>query len=406
MRFLFFFVRRLIASQRGTSGISLFSGIAISGIALGVATLIVALNILAGYRSLFSERLANLDSHIQTVGYGILRLPQMNASMAKIRNVLDSTCTDVQPFIDRLVLLSSGNRKEGITLKGVLPDYFKKKTLITCTSGSLKLNDDSSIVIGKTLAQKLFVKQGGIIIAFALKNTLSLTPENLPAVQRYRVTGIFQSGLDKYDNAYCYVSKSSADMLFDFLPDQVSGYEIKLTSIDSIPGAVAKLKDALGPSYYYSTIYQMYAPVFTWIKLQEQPIPIILGLIVLVAVFNIVSVSLMLALERAEHIGVLRTLGAKRSLITRAFILQGMYLGLAGILSGNIIAWIISYLQMEYQIVKLPATVYFTSAAPMAMPAESFVIVSVCGVLLTFIIALIPSFAASRLSPVETLKFQ
>ena len=384
----------------------MFAGIAISGIALGVATLIVALNILAGYRSLFSERLANLDSHIQTVGYGVLRLPQMNGSMAKIRNALDSTCTDVQPFIDRLVLLSAGNRKEGITLKGVRSDYFKKKTLITCVSGTLEINDDSSIVIGKTLAQKLFVAQGGHLVAFALKNTFSLTAENLPAVQRYRIVGIFQSGLEKYDDAYCYVAKASADKLFDFLPDQVTGYEIKLTSIDSIPGAVEKLKDALGPRYYHSTIYQMYAPVFIWIKLQEQPIPIILGLIVLVAVFNIVSVSLMLALERSEHIGVLRTLGAKRSLITRAFILQGMYLGLAGILLGNVLAWLISYAQMEYHIVKLPATVYFTSVAPMAMPVESFVIVSVCGAVLTFIIALIPSYVASRLSPVETLKFQ
>ena len=406
MRFLFFFVKRLIASRKKSSGISLFSGIASGGIALGVATLIVALNILAGYQTLFSERLANLDSHIQTVGYAILRLPHIDLTIDRIKSTLGSKCTDVQPFIDRLALVSYQNKKEGITLKGVRPEYFKNKSLLHCVEGSLAINNDTCIIIGKTLAQKLFAKQGSSILAFALKNTSSFSRENLPAVQRFYVSGIYESGIERYDDSYAYITKPAAERLFDFLPDQATGFEIKLSSIEEIPSAVAQLKESLGRLYYNTTIYEMYAPIFTWIKLQEKPIPIVLGLIVLVAVFNIVSVSLMLALERSEHIGVLRTLGAQKSLIAKAFLLQGLYLGTLGIVIGNILAFTLSFLQIQYHIVKLPATVYFTSVAPMAMSPFSFIVVSGGAFVLTLLIALIPAYVSSKLSPITTLKFQ
>jgi lipoprotein-releasing system permease protein len=406
LRFLLFFVKRLIASRKKTSGISLFSAIASGGIALGVATLIVALNILAGYRTLFSEQLANLDSHIQTVGYSILKLPHIDLTINRIQTSLGSSCVDVQPFIDRLALVSAGSRKEGVTLKGVRSNYFDKKTLLHRVGGNLTLHDDNSIIIGKALADKLFIHEGSTLLVFALKNASALSADNMPAVRRFTVTGIYESGIERYDDAYAYIAKPAAEELFDFTPDQATGFEIKLQKIEQIPDAVATLKANLGRLYYHSTIYDMYAPIFTWIKMQEKPIPLVLGLIVLVAVFNIVSVSLMLALERSEHIGVLRTLGATKGFIRRAFLLQGLYLGILGIIIGNILAFILSYVQMTYHVVKLPATVYFTSAAPMQMPVESFVLVSAGAFLLTVLVALIPAYVAAKLSPITTLKFQ
>ncbi len=406
MRFLIFFVKRIIASNRKLSGVSLFSVIASGGIALGVATLIVALNILAGYQSLFSQKLTNLDSHIQTVGYGTIRLPRTTMTIARIKSTLGTTVKDVQPFIDRLALISCNGKKEGVTLKGVMPSYFAAKPLLKCTQGSLSLSNANSIVIGKTLAQKLFAKAGDSLVAFALKNNIQLSQQNMPAIQRFYIAGIYESGIDRYDDAYCYVPKQTAGAMFDFAPDQSSGFEIKLCGIDEIPEAVDKLKIAFGPGYYHQTIYEMYAQVFTWIKLQEKPIPIVLGLIVLVAIFNIVSVSLMIALEKNEHIGILRTLGAKRSVIAKAFLLQGVYLGTLGVVAGNIFAYVLSYLQVTYSIVKLPATVYFSSVAPLEIVPESFILVSAGAMILTLIVALIPSFIASRLSPIDTLKFQ
>lgn len=270
----------------------------------------------------------------------------------------------------------------------------------------MDISDNNHIIIGKALAEKLFVKTGGSLVVFALKNATTLSPDNMPAVKRFIVSGIYESGIERYDDAYAYITKSAAEELFSFNPDQATGFEIKLNSIDQIPSAVSSLKHDLGRQYYHSTIYDMYAPIFIWIKMQEKPIPLVLGLIVLVAVFNVVSVSLMLALERSEHIGVLRTLGAQKSLIRRAFLLQGLYLGTLGILIGNILAFVLSFLQMHFHIVKLPATVYFTSAAPMEMPIESFLIVSGGAFVLTILVALIPSAVAARLSPIATLKFQ
>jgi lipoprotein-releasing system permease protein len=405
MPFSFFISKRYILSKKDSRFINLISTISIIGIAIGVATLIIALSILAGFERTLTNKLMDFDSHIQIASYRS-KLPDYQVYMPKIISIVEPNLKSIVPYVSKLAIISSKKRKEGVNIKGVLrdADLSVKNDLV---SGEFILADSDSIktiIIGKKLANKLAVKTGDMVTIFALKKDEIPSPENFPSIEQFKVSGIFESGMAKYDDLYAYVNLNAARRLFD-LENNINGYDIRLKDISKIDSLTNILSKTLRFPHYARSVYQTHRNIFTWIDLQKKPIPIVLGLIIVVAVINIISTLLMIVLDRTNAVGVLRSLGARRIQIIRIFLIQGLSIALIGILSGNLLAYVLMKLQLDYKIISIPSDVYFMSSVPVHLTQFSFILVSFITLILCVIASLIPAIVASRIQPINALRF-
>lgn len=407
MSLSFYLIKRYIFSKKDSRSLSFFSFIAVSGIAIGVSVLIIALSVLKGFEKILTEKLINLDSHIQITGFSNNPLPDYNSTMPEIRHLMEGEYNQIKPYVLNLAIVKNKRINEGITIKGVMPDYFTGLSSYVMVEGNSFLEEaqeNKQIIIGRSLSDKLRAKAGDEITLFALKENKIPDANNLPAIEKFVVSGIFQSGLAKYDNAFAYININTAQGLFG-LKDKINGYEIKINDVSKIDSLANVLQENLRYPHYVRTVYQIYKHIFTWIELQKKPIPIVLGLIIIVAVFNIISTLLMLVLEKMNSIGTLKSMGATRKQIIRIFLYQGVFLGFVGVLAGNLLSYLLLVLQLKFNIITLPAEIYFTSTVPILIEPFTFVLVSVIAFVLSVLSSLLPSYIASRLNPVSTLRF-
>lgn len=397
-----FIAKRFILSRKDSRFINLISTISIIGIALGVATLIIAISVLKGFEQTITNKIVEFDSHIKITSYRSV-LPDYHKTLPVIENELKAFNPIITPFASKLVIVSNKKKKEGLNLIGIEPAGVKPALVKNIVEGEYNLTDDG-IVIGKKLAEKLFVKIGDKITIFSLRKDALPSPENVPNIRKYVVTGIFESGMSQYDDTYAYVSLISAQELFD-IGDNVNGYNIQLADISKIDSLTKILAKKLRYPHLVRSIYQTHRNIFTWIELQKEPIPIVLALIILVAVFNIIGTLLMIVLEKINAVGILKSLGSKRKQIVNVFLIQGALLGIAGIISGCLLGYLLMFLQMKLNIITLPSSVYFMSRVPFLITPDTFVYISLITLLLCMFASVIPGLIASKINPVNALRF-
>ncbi|GJQ33774.1 MAG: permease [Ignavibacteriaceae bacterium] len=385
-----------------------FSLAAVAGIALGVATLVVALSVLEGYEKVISEKLTNFDADIQVFAYGNQDVTDAASTVALLKGVAGAEIKRIDISAQKICILGKRRINEGVTLKGVDSLYLGSRQGLAILDGSFGLEPgpDSvmKVVIGKTLATKLRVKAGDMINFFAI-NAVDLNDMTaLPAVENFQVAGIYQSGMGKYDDAFAYTSLGTIRKLYE-MGDNINLIEIKLKD----PAKVNSLRDEILPQLKHPlsavTYVEANMQMFNWIELQRKPVPIVLGLIILVAAFNIISALLMLVLDKTNTIGTLKALGAAPGMITGIFLVRGMLLGVAGSLAGVVLGFILAWLQSEYSIVTLNPQVYFVDKVPISINPVYFVAVFAISVAFSFLSSLIPAFAASRVDAVKALRF-
>jgi lipoprotein-releasing system permease protein len=373
------------------------------GIALGVATLIIALSVLNGFEKTLTQKITDFDSHIKILSYKE-SLPNADQYLEKLNIRLKDQMDFISPSISKLAIISTKNRKEGINIKGIIEAKEIDKIKSNLIEGELNFNKDNSIVIGKTLATKLLLNVGDKVTLFALKNDKIPSMDDLPNIQNFFVVGIFESGMAEYDNMIGYTGINTAQNLFS-MPDEINGIDIKLNSVDKIDSLTNLIRKELRYPYYARTIFEIHRNIFSWIELQKKPIPIVLGLIIIVAVFNIISALLMLVLEKTNSVGILKSLGAKGRDIIKIFVYQGIYLSFIGIASGNILAWLLMSIQLQFDVIKVPSSVYFVTRVPIELSIDVFFLVSTVTFVLSLLSAIIPSYFASRINPIKALRY-
>lgn len=404
MKFPLFISTRYIFYNKDSRLLNLISVIAVAGISLGVATLIIALSVLNGFENTLTKKITDFDSHIRISSFND-DLPNYKYNIDKISQRIGDQVDFISPFVSKLAIISSKHRKEGINLQGLIENQHIKRIKSNIILGQYPENSDTSILLGKTLATKLMVKPGDKVKLFALKNDKLPSPTDLPNIRVFIISGIYESGMAEYDNMIGFTSLKAAQSLFS-MQDKINGLDIKLKSVAKIDSLSTLIRKELKYPYYARTIFEIHRNIFTWIDLQKKPIPIVLGLIIIVAVFNIISTLLMLVLEKTKSIGILKSLGAKSCEIIRIFLYQGIYLSLIGIIAGNILAWILMSFQLKFDIIKIPSSVYFVTRVPIEMDIKFFVLISVITFILSLISAILPSYFASKTNPVTALRFE
>ena len=399
----FFISKRYIFSKKDSRFINLISAISIIGISLGVATLIIALSILNGFEETITNKIVDFDAHIKITSYKNI-LPEYKENKTSIENLLGDYKTSVNPFASQLAIIGTKKIKEGVDVKGINPEDKWEGVEGNIIEGNFGL-DEKQIIIGKKLTDKLHAKTGDEVTLFALKNNQLPSPENFPNIDRFTISGIFESGMAEYDDLIAYISLTDAQQLFN-IGDNINGYDIKLNNISKIDNLTQVLSSELRYPHSVKSIYQSHRNIFTWINLQKEPIPIVLALIIIVAVFNIVGTLLMIVLEKTNSIGILKSLGANKKQIISVFVYQGIFLAVTGILLGNLLAFVLTTLQKEFNIISLPSSVYFVSTVPIKLSPEIFAGISILTFFLCLTISIIPSYIASRIQPVSSIRFR
>jgi len=405
MRFSLFVARRYLRSRHHRGFISFITCISIIGVALGVAALIITLSVLRGFERTIKENVVSFTAHMQLFGFSNLPLQNPDFAVQRIRERFPEV-KEIAPYLSREAMIRSSSDIDGIILKGVDPENDISAAKYRLTEGSYDLGEREGkiqpIILGKRLAEKLEANVGDTVLVFALGGlTISMSETR---VMPFVVVGSFDTGMAEYDEIYAYVHLASTQRLFQF-GAAISGFDILVRDLTRLDALSEEIPADLGYPYYARTMYQMYRNLFAWVDLQKKPVPIILGLIIVVATVNIIGTLLMMVMEKSKDIGVLRTLGADRRTVKNVFLVQGMIIGVLGTMFGNLLAYGLVLVEMKYKLISLPSAIYYMSSVPLDLSFTNFGLVSGVALLLCFASSVIPARIASGLDPVRLFRF-
>jgi len=302
---------------------------------------------------------------------------------------------------------------EGLVVKGV--DLAAERAVTTVgrnitpplDSIPLRTADGTpGIVLGTELAARLGARPGDVVLLASLAGAERSALGFAPRLRKFRLVGLFSSGLYTYDSSFGFTAIGAAQDFFD-LGDAVTGIEIKLADMFDAPAAAGRIIRALGqPGLRANNWIELNRNLFTWMELEKAVMFVILTLIVLVAAFNIVSTLFMVVLEKRRDIGVLKSLGATDGAVLRVFLCEGLLIGGVGTGLGGLLGLVLVTVLRRYPFVRLPGDVYFIERLPVRPEAGDFAAVIVAALTLCLAAAVYPAWRASRLDPVDAIRRQ
>lgn len=375
------------------------------GICLGVATLIIALSVVSGFEKTLMIKIIEMDSHIKifSVDHRIqLKFTEIEKILANYKSEIDY----VSPNLNKTVIISKKGNSDGITLKGIGNLNYLEKLRSNLIEGNFNKENKNQIFIGKSFAKRLFLKVGDKVSLISLNNYSEKKFNDFPNIELFTISGIYESGITNYDDIIAFTDLRTAQKFLINGNDLINEVDIKLKSLDNIQLLVSEIRDKLKYPLYAQNIFEMHRNIFTWIELQKKPIPIVLSLIIIVAVFNIISTLFLIVIDKTSAIGILKSLGLKRRQIIFLFLLQGMQITFYGIISGNLLALILIFVQKTFNIIKVPSNIYMVTNVPFDFSITIFIIVSLITMGLAFFAALSPSIVSSKINPIKAIKFQ
>ena len=422
MSFELFISLRHLKSKRAQKFISLNTWISIGGVALGVMALIVVIAVMSGFGKDLRDKILGTNSHIVVTNITRSGIDDFESVLKKVMQ--SDGVKAAAPFILNQVMLTFGSKSSGVVVRGVDPE----REAMVSDLGKNKIRGEISmlkrskknkagpghdnIILGKELSQKLGVQVGDAISMVSPASRL--TPMGLiPKIKLFKVVGLFESGMFEYDSSLAFISVQSAQRFFA-MKGKVSGIEIRVEDIDSADKIAALLQENLGFPYYVRDWMRMNKNLFSALRLEKIVMFIILILIILVAAFNIVSTLFMVVMEKTKEIAILKSMGASRTSIMKIFSFQGLIIGLLGTLIGCIGGFtivpnlneIVGFIENLFGITAFPSDVYYLDKLPSEIQyMDSFLIV-VFSIFICFVASLYPAWRASRLDPVDGLRYE
>ncbi|QWV92685.1 lipoprotein-releasing ABC transporter permease subunit [Geomonas oryzisoli] len=416
MPFELFIGLRYLKAKRKSTFISLITLISVAGVALGVMALIIVLAVMTGFEEDLKEKILGTNAHIVVLsGVGAVQdYPQLMKKLQGVDGVVAST-----PFIYNQVMLSTGKNVSGVVLRGIDVATDAKVTNLhkSMVEGDLKsleaeVGKTPGVVIGKELAKNLGLFLGDTVDVISPMG--NITPLGMmPKLNRFRITGIFNTGMFEYDSTLAYVSLKEAQQFLG-LGDVVTGIQLKVRDVYKTGELARQIDRELGPPYHARDWMQMNKNILFALKTEKSVMFIILTLIVLVAAFGIASTLFMVVMEKTRDIAILKSMGATSRSIMRIFVFEGLIIGvlgtIIGVLGGLLVALnlepIVSVIQKLTGFELFSKDIYYLDHFPSQVVASDVVLISVTAVLISFAATLYPSWAASRMAPAEALRYE
>ena len=403
---------RYLRAKRKEGFISVITGFAFTGIALGVATLIIVMSVMNGFRSELLSRILGLNGHIgivSSVGLPFNNYKEAVGEIAQIEGV-----KQVIPMIEKQLLISSGRQAEGAMVRALSPeDLVKKSLLVDSIEGAdVSAFEGDVVLVGRRLAQKMGLVPGSELTLISPNGKVTAFG-TVPRMKSYKVIGTFDVGMYEYDSNFVFMPLSAAQKYFS-LSEAVTQIDVSLQDENQLKPVRKAIEERIGGAAYVYDWRQTNAAFFNAIDVERNVMFLILTLIILVAAFNIITGLIMLVKDKGRDIAVLRTMGATKGMIMRIFCMDGAFIGVVGTAIGlalgllfcNNIEAIRQFLQKISGQELFSAEIYFLSQLPAKVdPTEVFFVV-VISLALAFLATLYPAYRAAKFDPVEALRYE
>jgi lipoprotein-releasing system permease protein len=418
MKYEWFIGMRYLKAKRKQTFISIITVISIAGVMVGVMALIVVLAVMSGFEKTLKEKILGTQAHLhllKATQEGLDQYQEVTKRVEETKGVASAA-----PFIISQVMLSSESNVFGVVLKGIDPDRVGRVTELAnnLKSGRLedlkggKEGDPPGIILGVELAKHLSVSLNDSIQVISPLGTV--TPMGMmPKMKRFRVKGIFYSGMYEFDSTMAYVSLESAQKFFS-MGDRVTGIEIKTNDIYKVKEVGREIRRKMGFPFWTKDWMEMNRNLFSALRLEKIAMFIILVLIVLVAAFNIISTLIMVVMEKNKDIAILKSMGASSKSILKIFTIEGGVIGVVGTILGTILGLgaafnlekITDFVERLFGFKILSSDVYYIDKLPSQVNPLDVTLIVLTAVLISLLATLYPAWRASKLDPAEALRYE
>ena len=403
---------RYLRARRQEGFISVIAWFSLLGIALGVATLIIVMSVMNGFRQELLGRILGLNGHLSIYGTtGVLAdFDTLAERVRKIPGVVTVT-----PIIEGQVMATSPAAARGAIVRGVRTDDIRRRAIVADNIVAGTLDDfggQDTVLIGSRLAQHLGLGIGDSVTIISPRGNVTAFG-TVPRLRAYRIAALFQIGMYEYDSSFVFMPMAAAQLYFQ-LPNAVSNLEVMVDHPDRAPTRgrdIASILEGRGRIHDWQ---QANASFFNAVQVERNVMFLILTLIILVAAFNIISSLIMLVKDKGRDIAILRTMGATRGMIMRIFLLAGASVGVIGTIAGFVLGtafaanietirqWIQGLTGTEL----FAAEIYFLSRLPAVIDPTEVMTVVLMGLVLSFLATIYPSWRAARTDPAEALRYE
>ena len=411
-RFEWMLAARYMRPKRKEGFISVITIISLVGIALGVATIIIVMSVMNGFRSELLSRILGFSGHM-SVTAGANGLADYDKVAARVRGV--PGIVSVYPVIEGQALATANGVSLGTSVRGIRRDDLQKMPILAQSlrpATLAKFSGGSTVIVGIGVARRLGLFAGSQITLTAPRG--NVTPfGTTPRIKTYTVAGDFDSGASQYNNAVIFMPMEEAQLYFN-LPDAVTGLEIMVADPDQVDRMGEAVQRAAGPGPLVGNWHSLNLALFDAVKVEHNVMFLILTLIMLVASLNIISGIIMLVKDKSQDIAILRTMGASRGSIMRVFLITGASIGIVGTLTGLLVGVVFclnidaieQFVSFVFQTDLFNPDVYFLTHMPEKMDPTDLIVVSSMALGLSLAATLYPSWRAARLDPVEALRYE
>ncbi len=387
--------------------------IAIAGIALGLAVMIVAVCIIVGFKKEVRAKVIGFGSHIQITAF------ESNASYEHTPIAISDTLlaqlntnpaiSHVQEFITKPGIIKTDDDFMGVVLKGVSEGYdwqFFQKNLLE--GNVIEPGDTTSgnrAIISRVIADKLLLKKGDNFTCYFVQDPVR--------ARRFHITGIYETNFEDYDKLYIITEKEVLARLNDWDDDMASGIEVLVRDYDKLDAtaqeiffAMADHKDRLGNAFYTRSIKDINPMIFNWLDLLDMNVWVIVILMLVVSGFTMISGLLIIILERTNMIGILKSMGARDFSIRKVFLYLSAFLIGQGMLWGNVIALLFCFIQDRWQLLKLDPSTYYLSAVPVDLNPLYIILLNVGTLIVSLLMMIGPSYLVAKIRPAKSIQFE
>ena len=402
---------RYLRARRQEGFISVIAWFSLIGIALGVATLIIVMAVMNGFRQELLTRILGLNGHLSVYGssYELTGYDPLAEKTRKVAGVVAVT-----PIVEGQVMATARGAAKGAVVRGIRHRDLARRALVADNihSGSLAEFKDDRVLIGARLASRLGLSVGDKITMISPKGNVTAFG-TVPRMRAYRLAGTFDVGMYEYDSSFIFMPLKAAQVYFR-LPGAVTNLEVFIDDPDRARQIGRDIMAATGGKGRIHDWQQANSSFFNAIQVERNVMFLILTLIIVVAAFNIISSMIMLVKDKGKDIAILRTMGATRGTIMRIFFLSGASVGIIGTIAGFALGlafaanieiirqWIQGLTGGEL----FAAEIYFLSQLPAVVDPKEVVVVVLMGLGLSFLATLYPSWRAARLDPAEALRYE